>query len=110
MTISSRHLLQDATFWSRTGSDGYGGYTFSSPVALKVRWEDKRELFTSLGGEEQVSQAIVYSEQDMAVGDYLFLGTSTADDPTLLSGSYQVKAFGKTTNLRNIELIRKATL
>ena len=103
------NLIQDVTHWEAT-PDGYGGYTFGTPAALKARWEDKAVLFRTPGGEEEVSQSVVYLSADVSTTDYLFLGTSTAIDPTTVSGAHQVKQFFKTPDLRRLEFERKAML
>lgn len=110
MGITDRNLIQDATLWVTTGSNGYGGYDFNTPQAIKVRWLTKRKLFINFGGEEETSNSEVYCAVDMAVGDYLYLGTSTETDPTSISGAFQVKAFEKIPSLRNLEILRSALL
>lgn len=107
MTIA-RNLKQDVTWWAAS-PDGYGGYTYSSPQTIKGRWQDKQELFRTPAGDEQVSKAIVYLDQDVDVGDYLYEGLSTAADPTSLE-AYQVRQFGKVPDLRNLQSLRKAIL
>jgi hypothetical protein len=104
-----RNLRADVTHWVST-PDGYGGYTFAAPAALKGRWEDKTELFRNPAGEEDVSEAIVYISSDVAVADYLFEGVSTAADPTLVAEARQIKQFHKTPNLRHLSHDRKAFL
>ncbi len=99
------HLRQDATKWTAT-PDGFGGWSFTTPVALKVRWEEKAVLFRDQSGEEVISSAKVFLDVDVKVNDWLFLGVSTDADPTTIAASvgtaYQVRMFEKLPSLRNL--------
>ena len=102
---------QKAPHWVPT-EDGFGGYTFATPTHLDVRWEVKREVFTDGAGREQVSRAIVYTRVDITVDDYLALGdlTGQADPQAANLETYQVRAFQKSTDLRNVRAVRKVFL
>ena len=107
--MDARHLKQDVTHWAST-PNGYGGYSFTGPNALKGRWEDKRELIRDSQGNEVVSQSIVYLSADIEPEDYLFLGTSTDPDPTTVPLATRVIQFDKTPDLRLVTYERKAYL
>lgn len=110
MSQQSRHLKQKATHWVAT-ADGFGGFTFGSPTDLNCRWEKRNETFRDSQGEEVTSNALVYLSADVAIGDYLFEGESTAADPTTLGeDARRVRQFNKITDLRNIESQRLAYL
>ncbi len=106
--IANRYK-EDITHWTVT-SDGFGGFTYSTPVALKGRWQQKAVLFRNPEGVEEVSNAIVYISADVATQDYLFLGTSVVADPTSLADTWQVRQFHKTPDLRNLDHERKVFL
>ena len=111
MTLLTRHLREDITHWPATGSDGYGGFTFGTPVKIKGRWEERAVLFINADQEESVSESIVYLGTDIAVGDYLGQGDLVATpDPTTISGPRRIRQRQKTTDLRNLLSIRKAFL
>jgi hypothetical protein len=111
MTVAKRHLRQDVTHWPVTGSDGYGGFTYGTPVLLKGRWEDKAVLFLTLENEEVVSNAIVYLDTDIAVGDWFGLGDLTAtNDPSTIIGTYRSRQYHKSTDLRALQALRKVFL
>jgi len=102
-------LNQDVTHW--VGSrDGFGAFSFGTPVALKGRWQEKAEQFRSPAGDDQTSKSVVYLEADVDIGDYLFLGTSIAADPATLSGALAVQQFMNTPDLRNLRNLRKVFL
>ena len=104
-----RNLLEDVTHWVVT-PDGFGGYTFGTPIALKGHWEGSNVLFRDPTGDEIVSEAIVYLSADVSPQDYLFLGTSVAADPTTLAAARPVKQFNKLPDLRKNNFARKAFL
>lgn len=111
MTLDTRHLREDVTHWPISGSDGYGGFTFNSPVKLKGRWEEKAVLFLSANNEEQVSEAVVFVDTEVAAGDYLGRGDLTAtSDPTTIADTRRIRQYQRTTDLRNLRSIRKAYL
>lgn len=111
MSMVTRNLKEDVTHWPVTGSDGYGGFTFGAPMKVKARWEEKAVLFLNAENEEEVSEAIVFLGVDIAVGDYLGQGDLTVTaDPTTIAGPFRIRQRQKTTDLRNLESLRKAFL
>lgn len=111
MVNAARNLRQEVTHWPVTGSDGYGGFTFGTPVTLDARWETRREVITNFDLEEVISKAIVYLDEDINEGDYLALGDYTSEaDPTEVAGAYRVQQFGSVTDLRNVRSLQKAWL
>lgn len=109
MSITTRNLRQKVTYWVST-PNGFGGYTFAAPLVANGRWEDKATLFRNPAGEEQTSSAVVYLDTVLKVDDYVFLGQSNASSPVGLAGTYQVRQFNKTPDLRNHEVEYKAIL
>lgn len=110
-----RNMHHDITHWPVTGSDGFGGFVFGSPVLYKGRWEDKVEIFLDTNGEEVVSQAIVYMADDTDVGDWIVLGdqvTIPIADPTTLEDppAFRIRQRNRTTDLRNMSALRKVFL
>lgn len=107
----SRNMNQDVTHWPVSGSDGYGGFTFGTPVKLAGRWEDRNELFLSTNAEEVVSRAVVYLATDLTIGDFLALGDHTSvSNPGTLTSAYRIRGYAKVTDLRAVESLRKAWL
>lgn len=89
MTIlSDRWLNTTATLWVRSGNNSFGHSTYSTPSTISVRWEDSEELFITIEGDQKRSKAVVYLDQVVKPGDYLFLGTSVSANP--VAGSYEV--------------------
>ncbi len=110
MTLVTRHLHQDATYWAQASVDGAFDPTFSSPVALKVRWENRTMKFIDAKGAERDSRAIVYLSTDVALGDFLLEGTSSASDPTTVDDAFEVRDFRTVPSVGNTETERRAIL
>ena len=104
MSYITANLRQKCTIWGVTPS-GFGGYTYSSPVITNCRWEDKQELFIDKNGSEATSQSIIYTDIDVALESYIYLGESNSTAPP--SSAKEVKSFRKTPNLRATEYERK---
>lgn len=108
--IVTQGLKQDATWWAAS-PDGYGGDTFSGPVAVKCRWEDRKEVYYGqLDRRELVSNSVVFLDRDVSVGDWLYLGTTDASDPSLIAGAFKIQRFDKVPDLRNLNAMRRAVL
>lgn len=82
------------------------------PVLLSVRWEDRQEKFSSsVNRQELVSNAVVYLDRDVSVGDYLALGNQlTQNDPSVVPGASKIERFDKMPDLRNLDSVRRAIL
>ena len=112
----TKHHKQKCVYWGSPTNDGWGGRTYGDPVELDCRWEDKREKFTNMKGEEHVSSAVVYLGQDVVVNGYLYLGTlaslSSAEEgnPEAVTGTYLVQAYGKIPNIKGTDYERTAWL
>lgn len=109
MSILTQDHTQDATLWSLTGSTGaFAEPVYDAPVALKVRWEERSELFTNSAGEKEVAHDVVYLGADIKTGDFLFLGTSVVAVP--ITAARLVKDFRKIPELNGRDSERRALL
>jgi hypothetical protein len=105
-----RNLNQPLTYWG-SATDGYGGYTFTDPVVIYGRWEERSELFRTDDGEQLTSRAVVFVDTDVGIGGYLCEGDHSADpDPTVVAGAQQIRQFSKIPDLRRLGYARKAYL
>ena len=86
-------MRQTATYWepSDLTNDGYGERTWSAPITIPCRWEDKSELFVSREGEELRSNAKVYLARALVEGGFLYLGESTNANPKNVEGAYRIR-------------------
>lgn len=110
MTFPQTNLNQTATYWAKTGNDGVGWFTFSTPTILACRWEDKNEVITDAEGKEIISDAKVFLGQDVVLSGFLYLGVSTEADPADVDGAKEIKKFNKTPDLTGTEFEYKAWL
>lgn len=101
---------QTATYWATPVADGYGGHTFTAPVSLTVRWEERTERFINPQGDPEYSRAIVILGQDVTVGGFLYLGSSAEADPTDVQNAFRIRAFEKVPNVQGTAYQRTAFL
>ena len=97
-----------ATYWSTGNSlDLYGQPRFPAPAVIACRWEDKQELFVDDKGEEVVSSAVVYSDLDLDLGGFLFMGESAQANPIGVAGARKIRGKSNVSNLRGTKNTRK---
>lgn len=102
---------QTITYWASPVPDGFGGNSYTAPVTLLARWEDKNERFINDLGIEELSASIVYVQQDIALGEFLALGDQTGSaDPADVPSAFVVKQFDKITSVQNVDIVRKVYL
>jgi hypothetical protein len=116
MSFPKRQLNQTAVYWATPSADGYGGYTWDNPVEISCRWEDTIQVITDSNGEEIVSRAVVYLDQDVDENGVLFLGSLTdldstqEADPMTADSAYRIRRFDKVPNIKGTDFLRKAYL
>ena len=103
-------MLQAATYWGPVVNDGFGTGTYPAPVAIKCRWQDTVKKFIDAAGAERISQAVVYPNQVVAIGGWLYEGTSAEADPSTLTGAIQIKNVRTTPDMHNVLTEVKAWL
>jgi hypothetical protein len=109
----TRNHKQDAVYWGTPSPDGFGGATFASPIEITVRWEDSNIQFMSPDGNVELSKAVIFAGQDVVIGGWIFLGTldevgsANQDDPQLVDGASEIRAFNKTPNIKGTDFERE---
>jgi len=99
--ILKKISTQTAVYWGAPVADGYGGYIFSNPTEIPVRWTDTIRVITLNNGEQYVCQAEIIVNQDVDLDGYLYLGRLSdltpeeQQNPKRVSGAYQIKRFDK---------------
>lgn len=114
MSLIKRMRKQDAVWWAVTGQNASGENLYDAPIQVKCRWEDVAEQFTDATGNVVISNARVYVDRIMKVGDVLWKGT-LADivyqvEPLRNEGAYAIRKFPQIPNLRNSETLLEAKL
>lgn len=115
MSWYTRSLKQTAVYWGSPETDGRGGHSYSAAAEISVRWEDMQELFIDPNGDELLSASVVFVNQDLDVGGYLFLGEeadldSDHSDPEAIQLAREIKQFAKIPDLKNKMYTRKVWL
>lgn len=101
-----------ATYWVCSGGlDAYGNYSTYTSQSINVRWEDKNELYvTDNVGQEQRSDGVVYTETEIEVNGWLYLGQSAETSPKSQTGAKQVMKVNKMKSLKGDNIIYKIML
>ena len=100
-------MPQDLTYWAFAGVDAYSQSTFSAPVTVKCRWQDKQELFRNAQGQERVSSAIIYPVQALGVKGFVKLGIDATVSPLGVSGAHEIQSAGTSPNLNSSLTLNK---
>ncbi len=112
MTFLSTTRIHTATLWEVDDVDSAGDPSFSpaSPRTVSVRWEQREEVFRGASGEELRAGHVVWLGEDVNVGDFLYLGTSTQAVPTDQPGALSVQDFRRVESLGGQLVDRRALL
>lgn len=110
-----RLLTQTVVYWANPVNDGANGFTYDAPVELAARCEHKVELVVTEMGEEILSKAHIYMDQEVDEGEYIYLGTLDALEsspvPSDTEKAMRVLAFEKIPQLgKSDSFIYKAYL
>ena len=107
--------VQTALYWAAPVPNGFGGYTYSAPVEIAVRWDDVVTIFKDVGsqgparaeqGREVMSDAQLLVNQELAVGGRVLLARLTdflpiqLQDPVAL-GAREIIKVGKNPLFRS---------
>jgi len=83
-------------YWEPGAPDGFGKYSFATPVELKCRFQSSTERFVDSSGVEFISTAIVYPQQDLSLHGWIYKGTlasiSSQADPQKVDLAYMIRA------------------
>lgn len=117
MTYLTKLHKQTIIYWANPTTDGFGGYTYTAPVDIIGRWEEKQEMFLDKEGKETLSRAMVYLSQDVSLGGFLYLGAladlaSPIDEthPKNVSGTFEIRQITKIPDVKGVSFERKAIL
>lgn len=106
MIISTRKLNQKAIYWEKSTQDGYGDYTYLSPVEIDCRWSTETEMVKNSKGEEVISTAKIFVDRVLNIEGFLSLGEITGGTPSVPAGdknSYAIIRIDEVPNVRAIE-------
>jgi hypothetical protein len=110
-----KYTLRDtAVYWAKSAADGTGHFTFTNPIEIKCRWEQKQELFTGDDGQEHRSRAVVYPDRLLTLNSFLFKGTlddldSSGEMPEDKE-TWRIQGVEEISSLRGTFTVRKVWL
>lgn len=87
------YMPTTATYWPPGTNDGYAGLTFADPVEITCRWQDDNQKFVDADGNERISNSVVYPDTQLALGGWLYKGSSVAADPRAVTGASEIKSW-----------------
>lgn len=105
-----RRMTQTATYWPPGANAPGGDVSYGAPVAIKCRWQDKRDLVRSADGQEVSSSAIVYPDRELADKGYLYLGAAVSANPRTVIGAREILARGTSPSLDGSVQLHKVWL
>ena len=103
-------MWQDATYWAPGDKDLFGKVSFTTPVQMKCRWENRMESIQSKTGEEYVSKSRVFLAVNVDLDGYLYPGLTSELNPIGLDGAQEIQAVGRVPDLRNTQTLYMAYL
>jgi len=116
MSITSfinKIAVQDAVYWGNPVNDGFGGYTFDTPVVIKCRWEDMERVYTGQEGQQIQQKAKVIVTQEIDIRGWLMLGTlndlAMIDSGTYVNPSNEIKAY-QIVGVDKVPMIKSNTI
>lgn len=80
MDMASK-LTKILTYWEPDAPNGYGGWTYKTPVELACRWEDRRRMVIDGQGREVMSSASAYVLQELDLEGYIREGSCASNMP-----------------------------
>lgn len=101
-------LPQTITYWAPASEDRFGGKTYSAPIPLRGRWEDRAEQLRDDKGQPIVSKSRVYVDTPVLPAGYLKQGEDTAVDPTQVEGAEEIRVIASVPDLRNLSRLHVA--
>lgn len=114
MSVIKKMRRQTAVLWSRnTSPDASGRFSYAFPVQVACRWDDQLGSFKNRDGEDVASNAQVYPDREVKVGDKFKKGSldsETPDDPTDDRDAYEVQAVENIPNFKATETLHVAHL
>ncbi len=120
----AKFFNQTAVYWGSPTLNAYGGYTYASPVEVKVRWSDIQEVFKTGGVssamrdtknavEEVLSKVVLLSETDFEINGRMALKTlvelGSAEDPDE-EGALLIMGHAKIPTITATQFLRKTWL
>ena len=106
----ARMKLVPLTYWAPGTLGDDNEHTFSNPVTIYGRWEERRSELQGANGEQIVSRTMAIVDRDVEEGGFLAQGVHADTDPHAVDAAKQIQGFGSSPDLRIMEQVRRAYL
>jgi len=103
----ANHMKQQLTYWAPLSKNQYNETTFSAPVTVICRWQDKAVLFRNSDGQEVISSAVIYPVQPLELKGYVKKGVHADLEPLGLAGAFEIRWSGDSPNLSGTITLNK---
>jgi hypothetical protein len=104
-------LLHDViTYWPPLAESKFGVPAVGAPTLLQGRWEERNERVRKPNGDEIVSTAVVFVDQDVFNGGHLYNGDASMDPDPHSAGALEIQAFVSVPDIRSVTKERRAYL
>ncbi len=112
MSVIKKMRRQKAVWWERLEPDQYGRFSFAGPVEVDCRWDDSGTEFRTMQGQTEMSNATVYPDRVMKVGDRLRRGPMDSNEPAdpLDITTFEIRRFDQNPNFKATETLYTAYL
>ena len=112
--VALKAMKQSAVWWPKEGVSSFGKPTYGTPEEISCRWEVVRKEFIDPTGERQASNASLFVDRDVSVGDVLLLGSLSTSvdqtDPYANEGAWEIRMFSKMPDLKGRKFLREVML
>lgn len=88
------------TYWAPDSENEYGVASFSDPIHINGRWEDRAELVRSPSGDEFTSKSVVFLDTDIQPDGYIARGHVETANPHEANGQ-EVRTVARVRNMRH---------
>lgn len=107
----STKLHHSLTYWPPGALNNYGRSDVeAAPVEITCRWQDVAELYRDAQGNEQVSRAVIYTLDQLAIGGWVVYGNAgvgVVSDPRTVTGAEEIRQIGTSPSLRASQVLYK---
>lgn len=98
-TFIEKVCVQPAVLWSYLGPDGFGSASYSAPIQIYCRWEEKQQLKQDDKKQEYLSRAEILIPQIYLFKtlDFLYLGNmeNGMTNPRNVENAYVIRSVEK---------------
>lgn len=95
-------LAQEITYWAPGPEDRFGGKSYSSPIKVRGRWEDRTENVITPNGQTITSRSRVFVDRAIIATGFLAPGVFEGGNPLEIVEAQEIRVVGSVPNLSNL--------